>query len=136
MSGDGYIVSDIFLEYGNVGEFDVSIMAITDSQSEGKSMKWISELGMTLSFVIISKSPLDKSTVSTGLGAISEVQSWVWWLFSKEAWGSRYSMPGSRLENIEKGPILTVRDGVEIVSREDIIRLISASEMLGEVDCS
>lgn len=75
MSGDGYIVSDIFLEYGNVGEFDVSIMAITDSQSEGKSMKWISELGMTLSFVIISKSPLDKSTVSTGLGAISEVQS-------------------------------------------------------------
>lgn len=44
--------------------------------------------------------------------------------------------PCSRLENIENGPILTVRDGVEIVSREDIIRLISASEMLGEVDCS
>lgn len=32
--------------------------------------------------------------------------------------------------------MLTVRDGVEIVSREKIIRLISSSEMLGEVDCS
>lgn len=29
-----------------------------------------------------------------------------------------------------------VRDGVEIVSREDRIRLISLSEMHGEVDCS
>lgn len=62
--GDGYIVSDLCLEYDKVGEFGVSILAITDSQFEEKSISRIAAIGMTLSFGIISKIPLDKSTGS------------------------------------------------------------------------
>lgn len=42
LCGDGYIVSDLPLRYDNVGEFGVSIIAITDSQFEEKSISRIS----------------------------------------------------------------------------------------------
>jgi hypothetical protein len=72
--GDGCMVSDVCLGYDNVGEFRVSIMAITDSQSEDKPISWICALGMTLSLGIISKARLNSSTESNGLGVISELQ--------------------------------------------------------------
>lgn len=41
LRGDGYIVSDLSLGYDNAGEFGVSIIAITDSQFEEKSISSI-----------------------------------------------------------------------------------------------